>query len=52
MNFGFPTFLFPTKNKKDYEKLIEKYKNTDMFKDISFYPVDRIEQVFELIFDK
>ncbi len=49
---GCNSFLFPTKNKKDYEKLIEKYKNTDMFKDISFYPVDRIEQVFELIFDK
>jgi ATP-dependent Lon protease len=49
---GCTSFLFPSKNKKDYEKLIEKYKNTDMFKETTFYPVDRIEQVFEIIFDK
>lgn len=49
---GCNSFLFPSKNKKDYEKLIEKYKNTDMFKETTFYPVDRIEQVFEIIFDK
>jgi ATP-dependent Lon protease len=49
---GCTSFLFPSKNKKDYEKLIEKYKNTDMFKETTFYPVDRIEQVFQLIFDR
>ena len=49
---GCTSFLFPYKNKKDYEKLIDKYKDTSIFKDITFHPVDRIEQVFDIIFDK
>jgi ATP-dependent Lon protease len=49
---GCTSFLFPNKNKKDYEKLIEEYKNTSIFNNINFYPVDRIEQVFDIIFDK
>jgi ATP-dependent Lon protease len=49
---GCNSFLFPNKNKKDYENLIEKYKNTSIFNNVTFHPVDRIEQVFDIIFDK
>ena len=49
---GINHFIFPKKNYKDYLNLIEKYKDNNKFDNIKFSPVERIEQVFEIIFDK
>jgi len=51
MKSGITNFIFPKKNIKDYEKLVEKYKDSDIFKEIKFYSVENIQQVFELIYD-
>jgi ATP-dependent Lon protease len=48
---GVTSFIFPKRNQKDYDKLVEKYKDTDMFKDMKFYSVEKIQEVFELIYD-
>lgn len=48
---GITSFIFPKRNLKDYDKLVEKYKDTDIFKDIKFYSVSTIQEVFELIYD-
>ena len=49
---GINHFIFPKKNNKDYLNLIEKYKDNNKFENIIFSSVDRIEEVFEIIFDK
>jgi len=48
---GITSFIFPKRNLKDYDKLVEKYKDTYIFKDIKFYSVSTIQEVFELIYD-
>jgi len=48
---GVTSFIFPHKNIKDYHKLLKKYDNNDIFTNISFYPVNTIHEVFEIIFD-
>ena len=52
MKAGVTNFIFPEENTKDYDMLIEKHKNSDIFKDITFYPVKRIEEVFKIIFEE
>jgi ATP-dependent Lon protease len=49
---GVTSFIFPKKNLKDYDKLVEKYKDSDIFKDMNFYSVSTIQEVFELIYDR
>ncbi len=52
INAGVKKFLFPKDNVKDYEKLREKYKsNESIFEGISFYPVENIHEVLELVFE-
>ena len=36
---------------KDYDKLVEKYKDSNILDDKQFYPVETIQEVFELIYD-
>jgi hypothetical protein len=45
------SFIFPKRNLKDYDKLVEKYKDTDILKNMNFYSVDKIQEVFEIIYD-
>ena len=47
---GVKNFIFPVENEKDFSKFIEEYKEKPILKGISFYPVNKIQQVFELIF--
>jgi hypothetical protein len=35
----------------DYDKFMEKYKDDEIIKDIYFFGVSRIEEVFELVFE-
>ena len=48
---GVTQFIFPKENQKDYDSFIEKYKDDELTNGISFYPVETIEEVFELVFE-
>jgi hypothetical protein len=37
---------------KDYEDFMEKYKDTDLIKGIHFYPINHINEAFDLILEK
>jgi endopeptidase La len=47
---GVKNFIFPEENEKDFKKFKDECKEKDLLKGISFYPVEKIHQVFELIF--
>jgi len=48
---GVKEFLYPAENEKDYKSFMEKYKDTDLVKDIKFHKVNNIQEVFELVFE-
>lgn len=45
---GITEFIYPCENQKDFEKIMETYK--DLLNGISFHPVKTIYEVFEIIF--
>ena len=48
---GVKTFIYPHNNKKDYEKIIKKYKNKNILtSDIRFIDVENIKQVLDIVF--
>jgi len=49
---GIKYFLFPKENKDDFDKFMEKYKNSPTISGIKFKSVETIEQVFLEVFDK
>jgi ATP-dependent Lon protease len=49
---GVKEILFPTENMKDYNNFLEKYKDTPLLQGIQFHPVDKIQDVFELVFEE
>ena len=49
---GVKEILFPNENMKDYNNFMDKYKDTDLLKDIKFYSVNTIQEVFELVFEQ
>jgi ATP-dependent Lon protease len=48
---GVKDFIYPNDNRKDYDKFMEKYKDDELIKNIHFFGVSRIEEVFELVFE-
>lgn len=46
---GVKSFIFPEKNKKEFNEFMEKYKNKDIIKNINFYPVNTFDEVLKLI---
>jgi len=48
---GVTEFLYPVENQKDYESFMEKYKNDELTKGITFTAIDRIEDVLALVFE-
>jgi ATP-dependent Lon protease len=48
---GVNEFIYPSENKKDYDKFMEKYKDDELTKGIKFVSVERIEDVFKLVFE-
>jgi ATP-dependent Lon protease len=48
---GVKEFIFPRENKRDFEKLMEKYKDKEIINGIKFHCIQTIEEVFDLIFD-
>lgn len=49
---GVTEFIYPVENQRDFDKIMEKYKDYDIMKGIKFHPASTIQQVFDLIFDK
>jgi ATP-dependent Lon protease len=49
---GITEFIFPKENEKDFDKIMEKYKNKEIIKGIKFHSVNHIDQVFDLILEK
>tara|TARA_X000000950_G_scaffold159369_2_gene195225 strand:+ start:22728 stop:25997 length:3270 start_codon:yes stop_codon:yes gene_type:complete len=47
---GVKNFIFPVENEKDFNKFQNEYNDKTIFEGVSFYPVEKIQQVFELIF--
>ena len=48
---GITEFIFPEKNRRDFEKIMEKYATNEIIKDIKFHCVNDIQTVFDLILD-
>ena len=49
---GVTEFIYPKENEKDFDSFMEKYKDDELTNGISFYPVETIEEVFELVFEQ
>ncbi len=49
---GITEFIFPKENDKDFDKIMEKYKDTEIIKGIKFHSVNHINEVFDLILEK
>jgi len=51
---GVKNFIYPSENKKDFDDFFEKYSNSNLVKNknISFYPVNTIEEALELIIEE
>ena len=46
---GAKKFIYPKSNEKDFNDFYEKYRGKEILKDIEFYSVENIDQVFKLI---
>ena len=49
---GVKEIIYPSENKKDFDKFYEKYKDKEIIKGITFHHVDKIQEVFDLILVK
>jgi len=49
---GVKEFIFPKENKRDFEKMMDKFKDKDIIKGVKFHCVETIDEVLELILDK
>jgi ATP-dependent Lon protease len=49
---GITEFIFPKENEKDFEKIMEKYKDNKIFDGIKFHSIEHIDEVFNLILEK
>jgi ATP-dependent Lon protease len=49
---GINEFIYPEENEKDYQNFVEKYKDSELIKDIVFHKVNKIEEVFAILFDE
>ncbi len=49
---GVKIFIFPKENSHDYNKLREKYKDSNIFDNIAFHQVEHISEVIDLVIEK
>jgi len=45
-------FIYPKENQRDFDDFMKKYKDNDDLKNISFYPIENVNQALELLLDK
>lgn len=48
---GIKEFIFPVENKRDFEKIMEKYKDKEIVKGIKFHCIQTVAEVLELILE-
>jgi ATP-dependent Lon protease len=49
---GVKEFIYPYENQRDFDKIMEKYKDKDIMKGIKFHSIKNINEVFDLILEK
>jgi ATP-dependent Lon protease len=49
---GITEFIYPQENQRDFAKIMEKYKDTELIKGIKFHSLSTIQEVLELILEK
>lgn len=49
---GVTEFIFPKENDKDFDKIMEKYKDNKIIEGIKFHSINHINEVFDLILEK
>ena len=49
INAGVDTFIFPDENENDYKLFLDKYKDKDILKGISFHKVKNIQEVLDIV---
>ncbi len=49
---GVKEFIYPYENQRDFDKIMEKYKDKDILKGIKFHSIKNITEVFDLILEK
>ena len=49
---GITEFIFPKENQSDFDKIMEKYKDNNIIKDIKFHSISHIDEVLDLILEK
>ena len=49
---GITEFIYPYENQRDFEEIMEKYKDNDILKGVKFTSTRNIQQVFDLILEK
>jgi ATP-dependent Lon protease len=49
---GVKTFIYPKENDKEFNTFMEKYKDDELTKGITFVSVEHINEVLLLVFDK
>ena len=48
---GVTVFIYPKSNQKDFLQFMEKYKDSELVKNIQFQPVEKIQDVFSFVFE-
>ena len=48
---GIKEFIYPKENEKDFNSFMEKYKDDELTKGITFYSLDHIDEVFDKVFE-
>ena len=51
MKAGVKTILFPKENQDDFDEFMEKYKDVLDLSEMTFHPVDTIQEAMKIVFD-
>ena len=51
MKAGVKTILFPKENQEDFDEFMEKYKDVLDLSEMTFHPVDTIQEAMKIVFD-
>jgi len=51
MKAGVKTILFPKENQEDFDEFMEKYKDILDLSEMTFHPVDTIQEAMKIVFN-
>ena len=46
------SFIYPKENQRDFDDFMKKYKDSAIFENISFYPIEHVNEALALLLDK